>query len=147
MKVILLSDVRGCGKKGEVKEVAAGYGQNYLLKNKLAVVADNTALSNHAQQSSADAFHKAEALKAAQNEAEKLKNLQINLSIKCGENGKSFGAITSKEIAEKLVSLGFNIDKKKIECPSIKNAGIYSVAIKLHPKVTSVIKVVVDATN
>lgn len=147
MKVILLSDVRGCGKKGEIKEVAAGYGQNYLVKNGLAKVADNSALSMHAQQSSADAFHKAEALKAAQNEAAKLKNLQIELTIKCGENGKSFGAVTSKEIAEKLAANGYNIDKKKIDCPSIKNAGIYSVNIKLHPQVSVAIKVIVTATN
>lgn len=147
MKVILLSDVRGCGKKGDIKEVAAGYGQNYLLKNGLAKVADNSALSMHAQQSSADAFHKAEALKAAQDQAAKLKSLQIELSIKCGENGKSFGAVTSKEIAEKLATKGYNIDKKKIECPVIKNAGTYYVNLKLHPQVVVAIKVIVSATN
>lgn len=147
MKVILLCDVRGCGKKGEIKEVAAGYGQNYLLKNNLAKVADNSALSMHAQQSSADAFHKAEALKAAQNEAGKLKDVQLEMTIKCGENGKSFGAVTSKEVAEKLATKGFNIDKKKIDCPPIKNAGIYSVNLKLYPQVSVAIKVVVTATN
>lgn len=147
MKVILLCDVRGCGKKGEIKEVAAGYGQNYLLKNNLAKVADNSALSMHAQQSSADAFHKAEALKAAKSEAEKLKNIQLEMTIKCGENGKSFGAVTSKEISEKLAERGYNIDKKKIDCPPIKNAGIYSVSLKLHPQVSVAIKVVVTATN
>lgn len=145
MKVVLLADVRGCGKKGEIKVVADGYAQNYLLKNKLAVVADNSALSAQSQKNSADAFHKAEALKAAEELKKKLDNIKLNMQIKCGENGKSFGAITSKEVADKLSSLGYEIDKKKINCPSLKAAGVYSVEIKLHPKVSAKITVSIEA--
>ena len=145
MKVVLLSDVRGCGKKGEIKNVADGYAQNYLIKNNLARVADNSALSAQAQKNSSDAFHKAEALKAAQELKTKLSNIKLSMQIKCGENGKSFGAITSKEISEKLASLGYEIDKKKISCPSLKSAGVYNVEIKLHPQVTASIKVAIEA--
>lgn len=145
MKVVLLADVRGCGKKGEIKVVADGYAQNFLIKNKLAVVADNSALSAQSQKNSADAFHKAEELKAAEILKDKLKGVKISLELKCGENGKSFGAITSKEVADKLIALGFDIDKKKINCPSLKAAGNYKVEIKLHPKVTANIEVSVQA--
>lgn len=145
MKIVLLSDVRGCGKKGEIKNVADGYAHNFLLKNNLARVADNSALSAQAQKNSADAFHKAEALKAAQELKAKLEGLTVNMQIKCGENGKSFGAITSKELSEKLASLGYEIDKKKINCPSLKSAGSYNVEIKLHPAVQAKIKVTIEA--
>ena len=145
MKVVLLSDVRGCGKKGEVKEVASGYGQNYLIKNGLARVADNTALSMQAQKSSSEAFHKAEALKDAKNLKEQLKSVVVTLKIKCGENGKSYGAITNKEISEKLSELGYQIDKKKIITNGLKTIGSYKVEIKLHPEVTAFITVIIEA--
>ncbi len=145
MKIVLLSDVRGCGKKGEIKNVADGYAHNFLLKNNLARVADNSALSAQAQKNSADAFHKAEALKAAEELKKKLEELSLNMQIKCGENGKSFGAITSKELSEKLSSLGYEIEKKKINCPSLKAAGAYSIEIKLHPQVSASIKVMIEA--
>lgn len=145
MKVILLADVRGCGKKGDIKEVAAGYGQNFLLKNKLARLADNIALSEHNQKSSADAFHKAENLKEAQELAQKIKALCLNMTIKVGENGKSYGAITAKEIADKLSEKGFSIDKKKIETEPIKTTGKFVVKIKLHPQVNANISIIVEA--
>ncbi len=145
MKVVLLSDVRGCGKKGEIKEVSGGYAQNYLIKNGLARIADNSALSAQAQKNSSEAFHKAEALKDAKLLKEKLANVSLSLQIKCGENGKSYGAITSKEIADALSQKGYEIDKKKIASGTIKNAGIYKVEIKLHPEVVATIKVVVEA--
>ena len=139
MKVILLADVKGCGKKGELKEVAAGFGQNFLLKKGLARLADTGA------KDSSNAFHKAEELKEAQLLGEKLANLQITLFLKTGENGKTFGSVTSKEIAEKLAELGYQIDKKKIELDQIKSIGIYFAKIKLHPQVS--VKIKIQVTN
>ncbi len=145
MKVVLLADVRGCGKKGEVKEVSGGYAQNFLIKNGLAKAADNAALSMQAQKDSSDKFHKAQALQEAKLLKEKLDKVSLTLELKCGENGKSYGAITNKEIAEKLANLNFEIDKKKILCPTIKTAGTFVIEIKLHSEVSAKIKVIVEA--
>lgn len=145
MKVILLADVKGCGKKGELKEVAAGFGQNFLLKKGLARLADTGAILDQKQKDSSNAFHKAEELKEAQLLGEKLANLQITLFLKTGENGKTFGSVTSKEIAEKLAELGYQIDKKKIDMQQIKSAGHFSAIVKLHPQVSAKISIVVEA--
>ena len=145
MKVILLADVKGCGKKGELKEVAAGFGQNFLLKKGLARLADTGAILDQKQKDSSNAFHKAEELKEAQLLGDKLSNLQITLYLKTGENGKTFGSVTSKEIAEKLAELGYQIDKKKIDMQQIKSAGHFSAIVKLHPQVSAKISIVVEA--
>ena len=141
MKVLLLKDVKGCGKKGEIKEVANGYGQNFLLKNGFARLADNSALSINNQRISAEQYHAEQALQAAKADKQKLDKLTLTFEIKCGENGKSFGSVTSKEISEKLAGLGFQIDKKKIDCPSIKEVGDYKIKIKLHPQVVATIDI------
>ena len=141
MKVILLKDVKGTGKKGDIVNVSDGYAQNYLIPNKIAQNANatNLNLNNQAKQSEA---HKQEVLL---NEAIALKNkldgLNLDLSIKCGENGKTFGSVTNKEISDKLAELGFNIDKKKIEFTPVKLTGLYHVKIKLHPKAVATINV------
>lgn len=145
MKVLLTADVKACGKKGEIKEVANGYAQNYLFKNGLAKPANNDAILNQKQKDVANAFHKAEELKEAQLLGDKLSNLQITLYLKTGENGKTFGSVTSKEIAEKLAELGYQIDKKKIELDQIKSIGIYFAKIKLHPQVS--VKIKIQVTN
>ena len=142
MKVILTADVRGCGKKGELKEVANGYGQNYLLKNGLAKLADSSAISHQKQVESAGAFHKAEALKEAKELGQKLDKIELNFNLKVGESGKTFGSVSNKEIAEKLESLGYKIDKKKIEIEQIKTIGRYLASVKLHPEVT--IKIIIN---
>lgn len=141
MKVLLLKDVKGCGKKGDVKEVANGYGQNFLIKNGFAKVADNSALSMNSQKLSSEQYHMAQALETAKNEKSKLDKLSLSFEIKCGENGKSFGSITSKEISEKLSQMGYQIDKKKIDCPQLKEVGDYKIKIKLHPQVVATINV------
>ena len=141
MKVILLKDVKGTGKKGDIVNVSDGYAQNYLIPNKIAQNANatNLNLNNQAKQSEA---HKQEVLL---NEAIALKNkldgLNLDLSIKCGENGKTFGSVTNKEISDKLAEMGFNIDKKKIEFTPVKLTGLYNVKIKLHPKAVATINV------
>ena len=140
MKVILLKDVKGTGKKGEVVNVADGYGSNYLIPNKLAKVANATNL-NLATQEKASEQHKQELmLQAAKDLKEKINNLDVVLNIKCGENGKTFGSISNKEIAEKLSSMGYDIDKKKIEFNPVKSIGLFDVKVKLHPSVVAKIK-------
>lgn len=141
MKVILLKDVKGTGKKGDVVTVSDGYANNYLIPNKIAQNANATNVNLNNQAKSSEA-HKAEViLNDAKELKQKLDNLSIELSIKCGENGKTFGSVTSKEIADKLLSLGFEIDKKKIDFSPVKTIGLYHVKIKLHPQVATTINV------
>ena len=142
MKVVLLTDVRGTGKKGEIKEVADGYAQNFLIKTGKARRADNGAISENKNQKEASDFHKAMKKQDAENLAKKIQNTLITIKIKCGENGKTFGSITAKEISEELAKKGFEIDKRKIEIKEpLKIIGTYQVMIKLHPEVSAKINV------
>lgn len=136
MKVLLLTDVRGTGKKGEIKEVADGYANNFLIKTGKARRADNEALSENKNRKEANDYHKQQERLAAIALGEKLKNANVIVKIKCGENGKTFGSITSKEISDALAKQGHNIDKRKIELASpIKTIGTYSVTARLHSEV------------
>lgn len=142
MKVVLLKDVKGTGKKGEIKEVADGYASNFLFKNGLAKRADNSALSENAIQKSAMAFHKQEEIKAAKELAKTLQGKTVTLKIKCGENGKMFGSVTSKEIAEELEKINIKLDKKKIDLKEpIKLIGIYKVTAKIYPEISATFNV------
>lgn len=138
MKIVLLKDVKGTGKKGEIKEVADGFAKNFLLKNGSARVADNSALNENSLQSEANKFHKAQELAAARELAKKIENMQITIKIKCGQNGKTFGSITSKEIADEFLKLNINLDKKKIDLKdAIKNTGLYTIVAKIYPDVSA----------
>ncbi len=142
MKVILLADVKGSGKKDDIIEVSDGYAKNFLIKKKLAVEATSTEVNAVNNKKKAEAFHKAEEKKYWKEVAAKIKNHEVVCAVKCGENGKIFGSITSKEIAEKLAEDGFDVDKKKILLKdTIKNQGVYTVEIKFLPDVTSSVKV------
>ena len=144
MEVILLQDVKGTGKKGDVVKVADGFGRNFLLKKGLAQIANNTNKNIHNQAENAKAFHKEEERKAFRAEAEKLKGQTINLEAKVGENGKLFGAITSQEIADKIKQVfGIEIEKKKIIIPSIKMVGAYDVKIRFAEGIETKLKAVV----
>lgn len=146
MKVVLLTDVRGTGKKGEIKEVADGYANNFLIKTGKAKIADKSTISENQNRKEADSFHKEMARQEAVELGEKIKGEKISLEIKCGEHGKTYGSISSKEIADELNKKGFAIDKRKIELKSpIKSEGDYEVAIKLHPTVCVKLKVEVRA--
>ena len=138
MKVVLLKDVKGTGKKGEIKEVADGFAKNFLLKNGSAKVADNTALNENKRMSEANAFHKAQEIAKAKELAKKLEGQTIALKIKCGSSGKTFGSVTNKEISEGLEKNGIVIDKKKIDLKEpIKSTGIYSVVAKIYPEISA----------
>ena len=112
MKVILLADVKGTGKKNDVIEVSDGYARNCLFKKKLAIEATSTEINAVQNKLKAQEFHKAEEIKKWKELAAKMKNAEIKCTVKCGENGKIFGSVTSKEIADKLVEAGYDVDKK-----------------------------------
>ncbi len=142
MKVILLTDVKGQGKKDDIIEVSDGYANNYLIKNKLAVKSSKT--SNERLQDELD--------KREQNEQKLIQELNIIkdklnkemliFNVKAGKEDKVFGSISSKQIAEALKEKGYQIDKKLI-ClnDSIDVLGVHNVTIKLHKKVSASIKI------
>lgn len=138
MKVVLLKDVKGSGKAGDIIEAKDGFAQNFLIKRGLAKVADAQALNENSQKKQAQAFHRAETLKANKELREKLDGQTVDLLVKSGANGKFFGSVTNKEVADKLFNLGFNIDKKKIVIDdNIKTPGRYSAVIKISPEETA----------
>ena len=138
MKVVLLADVKGTGKKGEIKEVSDGYAQNFLLKTGKARKADNGAISENKIKKEASNYHKEMQKQDAVALAKKINGTKIVVKIKCGENGKTFGSVTSKEISESLAKQGFDIDKRKIELKEpLKAIGVYDVCAKLHPEVNA----------
>lgn len=142
MKVVLLKDVKGTGKKGEIKEVSDGFAKNFLLKNGSAKIADNSALSENSTKKSANDFHKEMEKQAAQKLAETIKGKSVVVKIKCGENGKTFGSVTAKEIADELAKQGINLDKRKIELKEpIKNIGSFEVTAKVYPEISAKFKV------
>ena len=146
MKVILLADVKGTGKKNDVIEVSDGYARNCLFKKKLAIEATSTEINAVQNKLKAQEFHKAEEIKKWKELAAKMKNAEIKCTVKCGENGKIFGSVTSKEIADKLVEAGYDVDKKKIILKEpIKTPGNYVVEVKFLPDVSTKIKVSVKA--
>lgn len=148
MKVVLIKDVKGSGKAGDIIEAKDGYAQNYLIKNGLAKIADASALSENKAQKQAIAFHRAEELKANKELCQKINGLSVSLNVKCGSQGKFFGSITNKEVADKLFELGYSIDKKKIILSSnIKSAGSFPVTVKISPEETAKITLNVIVEN
>ncbi|MGN1201625.1 MAG: 50S ribosomal protein L9 [Candidatus Caccovivens sp.] len=146
MKVVLLKDVKGTGKKGEIKEVSDGYAKNFLLKNGSARLADNSAINENKIQKDAQKYHKQQEILAAKELAKKIEGKNVPLKIKCGENGKTFGSITSKEIADGLAQIGITLDKKKIELKEpIKTVGLYHVTAKVYPEISTNFTVQVEA--
>lgn len=143
MKVILLADVKSLGKKGDMVNVSDGYARNMLFPKKLGVEANAKNLNDlKLQNAHADKVAQ-EQLDAAKALAEDIAKKSITVSIKVGEGGKTFGSVSTKEIAEAAKEqLGLELDKKKIQLPSpIKALGVTAVPIKLHPKVTAELKV------
>lgn len=138
MKVVLIKDVKGSGKAGEIIEAKDGFARNFLIKNGLAKEADAQAMSEHKGKKDAEAFHRAEQLKANKELREKLDGKEVVITVKLGDNGKFFGSVTSKEIADKLSEQGYDIDKKKIVLSSnIKALGNYSVSIRISAEETA----------
>ena len=146
MKVVLIKDVKGSGKAGDIIEAKDGYAQNFLIKRGLAKPADAQALNENKQQKEAQAFHRQETLKANKELREKLDGIKVEVKVKTGANGKFFGSVTNKEVADKLFELGFDIDKKKIILSStIKSAGVYPATVKISPEESAKISIEIIA--
>lgn len=143
MKVILIEDVKSLGKKGQLVEVNDGYARNFILAKKLGLEATPKNLNDLKLKKANDEKVAKEIYEEAKAFGERLKEMEVNVSIKTGEGGKIFGSVSSKEIAEAAkAQLGIELDKKKMVLPSpIKALGTTLVPIKLHPKVTSELKV------
>ena len=146
MKVILLQDVKSLGKKGEIVDVNDGYARNFILKKKLGLEATGKNLNDLKLKKQHDDKVAQENLEEAQELGKALEGGKIQLSIKMGEGGRSFGSVSSKEIAEAVQEqLGYAVDKKKVQLKeAIKAPGTYEVPVKLHPQVTAALKVVVN---
>ena len=147
MKVILLADVKGVGKKDQVVNASDGYVNNFLFPKKLAIEATKENLKRVENQQIRDADEKAAALKEAQELGEKIKEVNVQLQGKAGDAGKLFGAITNKEVAAQLEKqTGLQIDRRKISLTrEIKAIGTFAADVKLHPKVTVRMDITVTA--
>lgn len=145
MKVILLEDVKSVGKKDEVVEVNNGYARNVLFRKNLGIEATNKALNDLKLRKANDDKLAAEALAEAKVLAKEIEEKQLVLKMKVGEGGRTFGSISTKEIAaEAKKQLGYDLDKKKMHCEPIKNLGFHDVTIKVHPQVTATLRVKVE---
>ena len=143
MKVILLQDVKALGKKGEVVNVNDGYARNFILPKKLGAEANGKNLNDLKLQKNNEAKVAQEHLDAAKKLAEELKAGKVVLTMKVGEGGRTFGSVSSKEIAEAVKEqMHLEIDKKKIQLKEqIKTLGTHIVSVKLHPEVTAELNV------
>jgi len=143
MEVILLEDVKSLGKKGEIVKANEGYARNFLFKKKLAVEATNENLNNLKLKKANDVKVAKEKLAEANRLAEIINKASVDIPIKTGKDGRAFGSVSSKEIAEEATKkLGFEVDKRKLHLDTaIKALGTYDVKVKLHPEVTAILKV------
>ncbi|MDQ0190929.1 50S ribosomal protein L9 [Alicyclobacillus cycloheptanicus] len=148
MKVIFLSDVKGQGKQGEVKNVSEGYARNFLFPKKLAVEANAANLQQLNAQKQAEERKQAQELEHARQLKSQVESLRVVVRTHAGEGGRLFGAITSKHIGDALHELGVEIDRRKIVLSEpIKSLGGHKVDIKLHHDVTASITVFVEADS
>ena len=145
MKVILLEDVKSLGKKGQVLNVSDGYARNMLLPKKLGVEATTKNMNDLKLQKAHEEKVAQENLDAAKAFADELKDKEVVVTIKVGEGGRTFGSVSTKEISEAVKEqLGYDIDKKKMQLPNpIRELGTTIVSVRLHPKVTGELKVIV----
>ena len=146
MKVILLQDVKGQGKKGEVKEVNEGYARNFLIKKGFAEEATASKLNDLNQKKMSADYHRAEEIKAMQATAKEINGKNFTVKIKAGQGGKVFGSVTGANISDALQQAGYTVDKKKVVLAQpIKSTGVYDVDLKLMEGISAKIKVTVEA--
>ena len=145
MKVLLLADVKGQGKKDQIVEVSDGYARNFLFPKKLAVVADAKVMSETKSKEEAKQFRLKEEKAAAKALADKLSTLTVKITASSGGDGRLYGSITSKDIAEKLKEqYNIEIDKRKLVLSeNIKSYGTYDVEVKVYPEISAKLKVTV----
>ena len=147
MKVILLTDIKGVGKKDQIINASDGYARNFLLPRKMAVEANNENLAKLKSKNESKAYKKEMDIKEAKAVKEKIEKITMKMVVKAGENGKIFGGVTSKEIAENLKKeYSIEIDKKKVLLPeTIKNIGTFKVDKKLYEGIIAQLKLNVVA--
>ena len=146
MKVVLLTDVKGHGKKGDIVEASDGYARNFLIPKKMAEIATADVLNNIKGKNEAAAFHKQQEIEKAKETAKSLEGAKIKLKGKAGDSGKLFGKITNQDVAEAVkYQLHHVIDKRKVQLPDgIKTTGETSVVLKIYPEISATITVVVE---
>ena len=146
MKVVLLTDVKGHGKKGDIVEASDGYARNFLLPKKMAEIATADVLNNIKGKNEAAAFHKQQEIEKAKETAKSLDGAKVVLKSKAGDNGKLFGKITNQDVAEAVkYQLHHVIDKRKVVLPDgIKTTGETSVVLKIYPEISATITEVVN---
>ncbi len=146
MDVILLKDVKGLGREGDLVHVSDGYARNYLIPRKLGVVATPAARKQAQERAAARARQEAAAIQAAQAHAEALKNVELIFKVRTGATQRLYGSITASDIAEKLSEhIGDPVDKRKVQLEEpIKELGTFPVEVKLHNDVPLTVKVVVE---
>lgn len=141
MEIILLEDIPSLGKVGDLVKVSDGYGRNYLIPNKLAIKATlkNRKRLEHEKRFAQEKTDKVK--RDAEKLANRIEEFSCTITKPVGESGKLFGSVTSKEIEQQLNENGFQIDRKKIELEEpIKNLGVYTIPVRLHPEVTANLK-------
>ena len=141
MKVVLLKDLKGKGKKGDIINISDGYAQNFLIPQGIAKAGTSSNLNEAHQAKDAQAYHDEQNRLSAVALKEVVDITNLVIKVKCGNTGKIYGSVTNKEISEELAKIGINIDKKKIEADTLKALGTYTLKVKLHPTVTASLKV------
>jgi large subunit ribosomal protein L9 len=149
MKVIFLKDVKGRGKKGEIKDVAVGYAQNFLFKQGLAIEATPGNLKALENQQKKEKQREKELLEESRQLKEKLEKISVEITAKSGEGGRLFGSIKNKQIADELKKThNVKVDRRKIELDQpIRSLGVTKVPVKVHPEVTATLNVHVKEQN
>lgn len=145
MKVILQQDVKNLGKKGDLVNASDGYARNFLFPKGLAIEANSSAMNDFNNKEASKKFHKAEEIKAAKADADKIDGKTFKLKAKAGANGKLFGSVTSKDVSKQIKDeLGIDIDKRKIVMPDVKAFGTVQAEIKVYQGISAKIFVQVS---
>ena len=145
MKVILQQDVKSLGKKGDLVNASDGYARNFLFPKGLAIEANSSAMNDFNNKEASKKFHKAEEIKAAKTDADKLDGKTFKLKAKAGANGKLFGSVTSKDVSKQIKEeLGIDVDKRKIVMPDVKAFGTVQAEIKVYQGISAKIFVQVS---
>ena len=145
MKVILLRDIKGVGKKEEIINASDGYARNYLFPRKLAKEANEANVHVLNQKNEYERRQKLAEIEEAQKMAEDIKGIEVKIITKSGENGRLFGSITTKDISEALSKQhNLNIDKKKLVVDAIRQVGTYDVEVKIYPEISTKIKLIIS---
>ena len=148
MKVILLKDIKGTGKKDQIIEASDGFARNYLVPRKLAVEASASNLNAIENAKSAQSHRKEVERQEAQELAKKMGDMVVEIAVRAGENGRLYGKVTNQEVADALkAKYGMDIDKRKITVDAVKNVGETEAVIKLYPEISAKIKLNIVAKD